>query len=328
MSHFTSQEDAVKWGFDEFLIWGAGLPDEDEPKPKQPKADKKAAKAAGNSKGDRYWNPDYNFNGKELKNTEGKYGPDVLNEFVLSFIQRHKQQPFFIYYPTPLIHGPILRTPDSKQPDAKGSHYADNVAYLDKLIGRIVADLETLKLREKTLIVFAGDNGSVPVGTVNGRPVDGKKNTMLEGGSRVPLIANWPAGVPSGVVLKDLVDFSDLLPTFTELAGVKAAEGRVIDGRSFAPQLRGEKGQPREWAYVQLGDQRYVRSDRWKLTGKGELFDMRDAPHRQIAVAADSSDAAASAARAKLQKALDHLSAEAAKEVLPPGKKKAKKKSS
>jgi arylsulfatase A len=249
----------------------------------------------------------------------------VLNEFAIDFIRRHKQQPFFIYYPTPLIHGPILRTPDSQQPDAKGSHYADNIAYMDKLIGQLVAELETLKLREKTLIVFTGDNGSVPVGTVGGRPVDGKKNTMLEGGSRVPLIANWPAATPAGVVRKDLIDFSDLLPTFAELAGVKPSDGRAIDGHSFAPQLRGEQGQPREWAYVHLRDDRYVRSERWKLTGKGELFDMRDAPHRQIPVAADTKDADAQAARAQLQKALDHLAAEAAKEGLPPGKKKGKK---
>ncbi len=205
------------------------------------------------------------------------------------------------------------------------SHYADNVAYLDKLIGKLVAELEALKLREKTLIVFAGDNGSVPIGTVGGRRVDGKKHTMLEGGSRVPLIVNWPGTTPTGVVLKDLVDFSDMLPTFAELAGAKSAKGLTIDGHSFAPQLRGEKGQPREWAYVQLGNQRYVRSDRWKLTGDGELFDMQDAPFRQIPVAADTGDSGAKAARTTLQAALDGPLAQDLGSTAPVKKKKAKK---
>jgi arylsulfatase A len=182
-----------------------------------------------------------------------------------------------------------------------------------------------LKLREKTLIVFTGDNGSVPIGTVGGRSVDGKKATMLEGGSRVPLIANWPGTTPAGVVLKNLVDFSDMHPTFAELAGEKTATGLTLDGRSFAPQLRGEKGQPRDWAYVHLGDRRYVRSDRWKLTGDGEFFDMSEAPFRQIAVATDTRDAGALAERAKLQTALDHLRAQDSDRDAPVKKKTRKK---
>lgn len=335
LSHFTTKADGAKWGFDEFLIWGAGEPDDEG----EAQAAKKARKAKGEakSKSDRYWSPDYNLNGGMLKDADKKYGPDVLQEFVVDFIQRHREKPFFVYYPTPLIHGPILSTPDSEQQTGTAkekvrktantggkSLYADNVAYLDKQIGHLVAELEALKLREKTLIVFAGDNGSVPIGTVGGRSIDGKKHTMLEGGSRVPLICNWPGTTPAGVVLKDLVDFSDMLPTFAELAGAKSVEGLVIDGRSFAPQLRGEKGQPREWAYVHLGDRRYVRSDRWKLTGDGEFSDMRDAPFRQIPVASDTSDADAIAARVKLQAALDGPLAEDPNSATP-RKKKAKK---
>ena len=338
LSHFTTKADGAKWGFDEFLIWGAGTPDDEDAA--AAKTAKKAKRAAGESKtkDERYWSPDYNLNGGTLKDADKKYGPDVLHEFVVDFIQRHKEGPFFVYYPTPLIHGPILATPDSKlasdgkkekaklvKNSGEGSHYADNIAYLDKLIGKLVAELDALKLREKTLIVFTGDNGSVPIGLVGGKSVDGKKGTMLEGGSRVPLIANWIGTTPAGVVLKDLVDFSDLHPTFVELAGAKPAEGRTLDGHSFAPQLRGEKGQPREWAYVHLGNRRYVRSDRWKLTGDGEFFDMKEAPHRQIPVAADTSDADAKAARMKLQAALDGPLMEDPHSASPSKKKKAKK---
>jgi arylsulfatase A-like enzyme len=269
----------------------------------------------------------------------------VLNDFVIDFARRHKNEPFFIYYPTPLIHGPILSTPDSqtqqksKKQRAKtavaggqagrDSLYAANVAYLDKLVGKLVAELDALKLRDKTLILFVGDNGSVPVGTLHGRAVDGKKSNLTEGGSRVPLIANWPGTTPAGAVRQDLVDFTDLLPTLAELAGANLPVERTIDGRSFAPQLRGSPGRPREWVYVQLGNNCYIRSDRWKLTGGGELFDMRDAPFQQIPVPAGRADAAATAARAVLQAALDSLkSVDTGADTLAPASvpKKARKK--
>ncbi len=333
LSYFTSKADGAKWGFDEFLIWGAGQPDDDGDA--KPKKQQKSADGAGKKKADRYWDPDYNLNGKMLADTDGKYGPDVLNEFVIDFVRRHKAEPFFVYYPTPLIHGPILPTPDSKAKNdgklkgkknadnvGQGSVYSDNIEYLDKLIGKLVAELDALKLRDNTLIVFTGDNGSVPVGTINGKKIEGHKHTMLEGGSRVPLIANWPGVTPSGVVLKDLVDFSDFLPTFAEIAGAKVPSTRPIDGRSFAPQLLGKNGQPREWAYVQLGDKRYVRSDRWKLTGNGELFDMKEAPFREITVPADSNSSEAKAARTQLQAVLDNLAAQKTGDGATPKKKR------
>lgn len=331
LSHFTTKEDGAKWGFDEFLIWGAGEPEEGEGKAA---AKKKRGADGTKTKPGRYWDPDYNLNGKPLADSKGKYGPDVLQEFVIDFVRRHQDAPFFVYYPTPLIHSPILPTPDSKSrgavkekkkrktADREGSLYSENIAYLDKLVGQLVAELDRLKLRDNTLIVFTGDNGSVPVGTVNGRPIDGHKHTMEEGGSRVPLIANWPGTTPAGVVRKDLTDFTDLLPTFAALAGVSLSADRKIDGHSLAPQLRGQPGQPREWAYVQLNEKRYVRDARWKLTGEGQLFDMKDAPFQQIPVPADTSDADANAARTKLQAALSDLKSQDANTDTPRVKKR------
>ncbi|MBX7209892.1 MAG: sulfatase-like hydrolase/transferase [Verrucomicrobiaceae bacterium] len=319
LSYFTTKEDGAKWGFDEFLIWGAGQPEEGEGSERKAGKKKKRGPDGEKVKGSRYWDPDYNLNGKPLPDREGKYGPDVLQEFVLDFVTRHQSDPFFVYYPTPLIHSPIQRTPDSKtksneKQKGKGkgvpgldSLYADNIAYLDKLVGQIVAKLDALHLREKTLIVFTGDNGSVPIGTVNGRSVDGRKSQTNEGGSRVPLIANWPGTTPAGVITHELRDFTDMLPTFAELAGTPLPTTRKIDGHSFAPQLHGQKGTPREWAYVQLREDRYVRTDKWKLTGKGDIFDMSDAPWKQVAVPADTDDAAVKSAREKLQHALDGL---------------------
>jgi arylsulfatase A len=196
---------------------------------------------------------------------------------------------------------------------------------MDKLVGKLAEELDRLRLREKTLIVFTGDNGCVGSRTLGGRPIDGAKGSMKEGGSRVPLIANWKGTTPEGRVSKDLVDFSDFFPTFADLAGAKLPEGVTIDGHSFAPQLRGQAGKPREWVYVQLGAKRYVREARWKLNNDGELFDMKEAPFREIPVAADSDDAEAKAARKRLQAVLDNLKAQdqwAGKESTKPAKQK------
>jgi len=137
----------------------------------------------------------------------------------------------------------------------------------------------------------------------------------LEGGSRVPLIGSWKRTLPPGGVRSDLIDFSDLLPTFAELAGASLPAGVKFDGRSFAPQLRGERGNPREWLFVQLGAGWYARDDGWKLNEKGELFSMKDAPFVETLVPSDSTDASAKAARKRLQAVLAELNPAGGKTV-------------
>jgi len=248
-----------------------------------------------------YWQPTYTKNGQLVHAGKDAYYPDTCLEFAVDFFQRHKDQPFYFYFPTHLIHGPILRTPDSKS----GSNlYDDNVAYLDKQVGALVAALDKLGLREKTLVVFTGDNGTARFGadqsTLNGRRINGQKGSVLEGGSRVPLIANWPGVTPAGKVLTDLIDFTDFFTTFADLAGAKLPDGVKLDGQSFAPQLRGEKGTPRDWIFVQLGAKWYVRDQGFKLTQSGELFDLADAPFVEKPATND-------AEKAKLQAILTQL---------------------
>ena len=283
LSHFTTPQEGRAWGFDEFMIWGVG------------------------GQGERYWDPVYNHNGQTLADVKGKYGPDLLHQLAVDFIRRHRDGPFFLYYPMVLVHGPILPTPDS--PPQSPDLFADNVAYMDKLVGKLIGELDALGLREKTLVVFTGDNGCVRGGTLNGRAIDGGKGSMKEGGSRVPLICNWKGTTPAGRVLNDLVDFSDFFTTFAELGGAKLPAGVTLDGRSFAPQLRGLPGKSRDWVYVQLGDARYVRDARWKLTGEGQLSDISDAPFREMPVSPDASPEAQSAQK-KLQAVLDDFRAQ------------------
>ncbi|MEO6183712.1 MAG: sulfatase/phosphatase domain-containing protein, partial [Verrucomicrobiota bacterium] len=140
---------------------------------------------------------------------------------------------------------------------------------------------------------------------------------MKEGGVRVPLIANWKGTTPQGKVLKDLVDFSDFFPTFAEVAGAKLPKDVKLDGHSFAPQLRGEKGKPRDWVYVQLQNNWYVRNDGWKLNQAGELFDMSDAPFVEKLVVVEGQSKEAKAARHELQKALAELNPASGKTAEP-----------
>lgn len=142
-----------------------------------------------------------------------------------------------------------------------------------------------------------------------------------------------PPNIGAGRVVNDLVDFSDFLPTFAELAGAPLPQGIAIDGRSFVPQLRGEKGHPREWVYVQhnTAAEWYVREQGWKLTQGGELFDMSDTPFVEKLVSEETADDAANAARQRLQAVLAQLNPIASPLVgkpadTPPPKKKKKKK--
>jgi arylsulfatase A len=276
-----------EWGFDEHLSyygWGGG-----------------------------YWRKQtkgYFVNGKKEELAEGEYLPDIQHRFIVDFLAKHKEKPFFLYYPMTHPHEPFLPTPDSK-PDANRDRlYTDNIEYMDKLVGKLMAELDRLHLREKTLIVFSGDNGTdrklADLSTVNGRRINGAKLTMEEGGSRVPFIANWPGVVPTGKIQNDLIDFSDLLTTFAELGGAKLSADVKFDGHSFAPQLRGEKGSPREWVFVQMNGRGknesfwYVRNQGFKLNEKGELYDMSEAPfvEKRINHAAEQK---------KLQAILDEL---------------------
>jgi arylsulfatase A len=261
-----------------------------------------------------YWQKSYTKNGQLIQTQKEIYYPDVCHEYAVDFLRRHAAKdaaakPFYLYYSCHLVHGPILRTPDGKPGETDPvALYNDNVAYLDKQVGLLAAELDRLGLRENTLIVFSGDNGTAQrSGTIHGRQINGQKGTMLEGGARVPLIANWKGVAPAGRVLSDLVDFSDLLPTFAEVAGTKPPSGVTLDGHSFAAQLRGHNGSPREWIFVQLGRRWYVRDDGWKLNEAGELYDMKETPFVEQLVPADSKEEAAGAARRRLQAVLDKL---------------------
>jgi len=235
------------------------------------------------SKNRRYADPVFVRNGRTLDGElRGRYGPDENAAFLIDFMKRNRNRPFLVYYALLLPHFPWEPTPDSRDPlngvsgEGKGDpkYFPDMVEYMDKLVGRMVAAVDDLQLGRKTLILFSGDNGTQQPLESRWGPdnclVRGGKGKMSDTGTRVPLIARWTGANEPGSKCADLVDFSDFLPTFVELAGARLP-GNRINGRSFLPQLLGKKGRPREWVHVQDQDQRYVRSREWILTNRGEL---------------------------------------------------------
>ena len=243
----------------------------------------------------RFSEPVLETNG-QLK-TYGKegFGPQVVADYGLQFIDRMAQQrrPFLLYYPMILTHCPFSPTPaspewmvdDTTVMKYKGQphYFEDMMAYTDHIIGRINAQLDELGIKENTLVLFTGDNGTDKpiVSQLDGREVAGAKGRSTDAGTRVPLIAQWPAVIPAGKVNGDLVDFSDFLPTICEAAGIDLPGRPVLDGRSFLPQLKGEKGDPREWIYSwyarsgRVEEARiFARNQQYKLYTTGEFYDV------------------------------------------------------
>jgi arylsulfatase A len=254
-----------EFGFDHYQTWGI--------------FDEKGEKTT------RFWNPyllrDDRIIAAEIKN---RYGPDVDLEVYLDFIKTNAKakKPFLAYYSTCLPHYPWEPTPDSKEKtyrapnsDHKGDpkYFPDMLAYLDKQIGSMLQTLDDLGIADNTIIIFLADNGT-DTGLINqwgeGKSIAGGKGTMTDRGTHVPLLIRWPGKIKAGSVCEDLVDFTDFLPTLCELTGAKLPEPS-IHGRSFAPQLLGQPGQPREWIHIQNGDNRQLRNHDYMLTDKDQL---------------------------------------------------------
>lgn len=272
----------------------------------------------------RYANPGLEYNGVEKNFTQGEYGPTLVNDFALSFITKNKEKPFFLYYPMILTHNPFQPTPDSPDWDPTISsenkqqspkHFADMTAYMDKLVGRVIAKLDELGIRDNTLLLFLGDNGtnSGITSRFKGADYKGGKGSTTSHGTHVPLIASWPVVMKQGRVCADLVSSTDFLPTLCAAAGVKVPEN--VDGVSFLPQLKGEAGKRREWLYTWYSPRQsqdmtvreYTFDHRFKLYRSGQFYDLSTDALEKQDLASSSLTRDAAAAKAKLQGVLDQF---------------------
>ncbi len=304
INDFRVQPDAMaKHGFDEWCMW-TGFETNNPPSAK------------------RYWDP-YIHTRDGSKTYTGRFGADVFVDFLIDFMSRHKDKPMMLYFPMALTHGPFTTTP--LDPDAKGklAKHKAMVRYTDHAVGRLVKALDDLKIRDNTIVIFSTDNGSGRGVTarMNGRKVSGGKATLGEPGVCAPFIVNGPGLVPAGVKTDALTDFTDLLPTFAELAGAELPKDSAVDGQSIAKLILGKaKDSPRDWIMamgfgparltargvepkVPFAD-RVVRDKRyklWVLNGKSaKLYDLiADPAEKQNLI--DSTDPNITAARKKLE---------------------------
>ena len=199
--------------------------------------------------GKRYWDP-YIHTRQGSKTYAGKFGAEVFTDFLIGFMKRHKDQPMMLYFPMALTHGPFTTTPLDRDAATKMAKHKAMVRYTDHCVGRLVKALDDLGIRNRTIVIFTTDNGSGRgvSGRLNGRVVRGGKATIGEPGVCEPFIVNGPGLVPAGVVTDALTDFSDMLPTFAELAGAEVPKDAVVDGKSIAKVILGkDKAGPRDW---------------------------------------------------------------------------------
>lgn len=218
----------------------------------------------------------YTVNGQDKPLAKTDYLPDIMHDWLTDFITRHQGQPWYVHYAMSHLAAPLQPTPDS----AKGSTtlYADNLAYMDKLVGKAVDALGKLNLRQQTMVLFTGSNGSIGQPMIGQRAIFGNKGTLTEGGSRVPLLVDWPGTTPGGQTRRDLVDFTDFYTTLGAAAGATLPGNGHLDGRNYLPLLQGQAAASRLWIYVEAEGQRYVRDARYKLTSGGQLYDLENGP--------------------------------------------------
>lgn len=182
----------------------------------------------------------------------------------IRFIERNKDDRFFLYLPHTMPHRPWAASKKFKGRSSAGL-YGDVVEEIDWSTGEILKALQRLGLEKDTMVIFTSDNG--PAGRVAG-PFRGSKGSVWEGGVRVPFIARWPGRIPGGRVHGGMACLMDLFVTLIEMAGGTTPSDRLIDGRNMMPMLEGKAVSPRpHFLYYCSNDTRVcaIRSGRWKL---------------------------------------------------------------
>ncbi len=274
------------FGFDEHLLWQLSDTGRD---------------SIGRDK--RYVNPVLKQNGELYQKNEGKYSTDIIVDYINDFMTRKKNEPFLVYYPMILTHCPFDPTPNSKDwnPKDMGSmtykgnakYFGDMVSYMDYSIGRIVKKLDKLGLRENTIILFTGDNGTDEpvVSMMDNIPVIGGKGQTSDYGTHVPLIVNWKGVVRPNLKSKSLVDFSDFFPTLCDLANIPINSSMDLDGISFYPELIGKDGPKRKWIHSWynrdgglnplVSSQEWVRNENYKMYVGNRFYNVKNDPYEK-----------------------------------------------
>ncbi len=250
----------------------------------------------------------YNLNGVQTP-ANGVWHPRIENDFLLDFIDRHRSEPFFIYYPIQLPHVPYVPPPGSTTTDEAALH-DEYVHWIDKFVGLIHDKLIEHGIEDDSLIIFTADNGTFRhKASIDGREVLGGKRN-IDDGCRVPFVLHWPnGGFAPGQTIDWPIEFTDVFVTFMELAGGSVDPSVAVqpEGYSFAPFLQGQSYTPRGWAYAQYSTQWLVTTSDYRLDYDGKFYDLSDMPFSLIEIPPGTETPEQAAVKADLQGILDDL---------------------
>jgi arylsulfatase A-like enzyme len=191
-------------------------------------------------------------------------------ERAVKFIDAHHDGPFFLYVPHTMPHVPLGVSAKFRGKSGRGL-YGDVIEEIDWSVGQILAALDRHGLNERTLVIFASDNGPwLSYGDHAGSagPLREGKGTTWEGGVREPCVMRWTGKIPAGTTCTELAATIDILPTFAALAGAPVSTDRIIDGKDIRPLLFGQPGAkcPHEAYYYYWNNAlEAIRSGPWKL---------------------------------------------------------------
>ena len=213
---------------------------------------------------------------------EDDYLTDAFTREAVAFIRKHKERPFFLYLPYTAVHGPLQVTQEyyDRFPhiEDEGSRiYAAMTSALDDGVGAVLDTLEENGLEENTLVVFLSDNGAGVSEYCSNDPLRLGKQTMFEGGVRVPFAMKWPARIPQGLVYEHPVIALDIFPTAVAAAGGELPTDRDIDGVDLIPYLDGSNGQkPHDRLFWRAGPIWAARVGYWKLIYAADRYWLYD----------------------------------------------------
>lgn len=220
---------------------------------------------------------------------EQEYLTDALGREAVSFVERHREEPFFLYLAFNAVHTPMQATDARLEKfksiaDEKRRTYAAMMSAMDDAIGATLNAIREAGLEDDTLVFFFSDNGGPMMRgtTVNGSnnaPLRGSKRTTLEGGVRVPFFVKWPGRLPAGKTYDLPVIQLDVLPTALAAAGVEEPTDDSLEGVNLLDYLTGEATQPPHDAlFWKLGRQMAVRQGEWKLVRYDPVVDGQQGP--------------------------------------------------
>ncbi|WP_136481996.1 sulfatase [Cognatitamlana onchidii] len=212
------------------------------------------------------------------------YATDVFVDEAISFVERHKEKPFFIYLAFNAVHTPMEAKEEdlAKFPNLKGKRkeVAAMTLALDRACGRLMDKLEELGLDKNTVVAFSNDNGGPTDKNASiNLPLSGTKSNHLEGGIRVPYLIKWPKRLKAGIRYDYPVSTLDFLPTFYAAAGGKIEDLKEIDGVNLIPYVDGLNNErPHEDLFWKKDVRAVYRHNDWKLIRfadrPAELYDL------------------------------------------------------